>query len=234
MYNAVYMGGKQYRARSGLRDERWFEPAFGVVHRVRQSDDIEFFFDDIQAKLDNREPLAMYDDNGLKVSERPQAYLFNPARLSLRIVERRLTNGYGKRNRFSWHPADRARIEQDIHDQVGKYDLGGRVITAAMGEVHRFGDPDVATKGGRVLAITPRAESLEAEFFATEHELSINGLPDQYKRFRTTAPYLPHVSIGRIHREASPKQVGEIVEMVKLALPLEVELNPIEFTPRRR
>ena len=232
VYTNMYMAGKQYRTRSNLRHERWFEPAFGVVHRVIHSDEVDFFFDDLQTKIEELEPVAIYDERGLKVNERPQAYLFNPTRLSLRVLERRITEGYGKRKNFIWDPTARARIEQDIHDQIGKYDLGGRVISPVMSEVHRLGDPDVARKKGRVLAITPGAESVEAEFFATEHEIAINGLPDKYKRFRITVPYLPHVSIGRIHQEASPIQVGNIVEMIKLALPLEVELNPIEFTPR--
>ncbi len=232
------MGGKPrgqaQRARSGLRDERWFEPAFGVVHRVRETDELDFFFDDLQSKLDELPKLKFYDDKGLETSERDQVKLFSPARMSLRVVERRLTNGYGKRNRFGWHPADRARIQQRISDEVGRYDLGGRVITASMCEVHRLGDPDVALEGGRVLAITPAADSEEAEFFATEHEIAVNELPERFKKFRTTAPYLPHVSIGRIHREASPKQVGAIVGMIRELMPIELVLNPVEFTPKHR
>lgn len=232
------MGGKTrgqgQRARSSLRDERWFEPAFGVVHRVRQTDEVDFFFDDLQARLDELPKIQFRDDHGLAVSERDQVKLFSPARLSLRVVERRLTNGYGKRNRFVWNPADRARIQQRICDEIGRYDLGGRIITASMCEVHRLGDPDVALEGGRVLTITPSADSEEAEFFATEHEIVVNELPERFKKFRTTAPYLPHVSIGRIHREATPQQVGAVVGMIRNLLPLELVLNPVEFTPKHR
>lgn len=225
------MGGRQNpRARSSLHDERFFEPAFGVVHRVQPSEELEHFFDDLSARFAELEPLQFFDDSGVLTSERAQVKLFHPGRLSLRIVERRLTNGYAKRNRFHWKPADKARIEQEIVDQIGRYHLGGRVINAAMGEVARLGDPDTAReKQGRVLALTPESDSLEADFFATEHEIAVNGISESLKRFRTTAPYLPHISIGRIHREATPKQATDIMGMVKEHLPLEVNLNPIQF-----
>lgn len=235
------------RPRSNLRDERWFEPNFGVLHRVQHTDELDFMFTDLQEKLDELPPVKIYDDAGRKTAERPVVTLFSPERLCLRVVERRITQAYGKRSRFVWHPADRARIQQSIADDIGRFDLGGRVIRATMAEVHRFGDPDAAQagsklnpeddrrgiSGGRSLGITPAATSLEAEFFATEHEIAVNGLPDRVRAMRTTAPYLPHIGIGRIHMEATPLQVTKAIETIGQVLPIELVLNPVEFTPRR-
>lgn len=228
------MGRKaQYTARSGLRDERWFEPAFGAVHRVHHTEELDEFVADLVSGVSKLPPIEFHNDKGLPTSEKPVASFFNPARLSLRVIERRLTQRYGKRNKFQWHPADRARIEQNIADEIGKYDIGGRTIEATMKNVARFGDPDVALQGGRVLAIVPEAESPEADFFAIEHEIAVNGIRSSMGRFRTTAPYLPHISIGRIRHEASPEAAANVINLVKTMLPLDVSLNPIEFTPRR-
>jgi len=231
---------RRQNSRKNPRDERWFQPAFGVVHRVHHSIELDNFFSDLRKQTTEFPNVEVFDQSKRASVERPAVTFFNPLRLSLRIVERRFTEGYGKKNRYIWHPGDKARIQQNIADIRGKYDIGGEDIEAELCRVVRMGDPKAAKNGGRVLALVPEANSHEADFFASENELAVNGIrhavigTSNERRESNDAPYLPHISIGTVRREASLETVGQVVDTIQAMLPLAVLLGEAEFTPRKR
>lgn len=225
---------RRQNSRKNPRDERWYQPAFGVVHRVHHTVELDNFFSDLREQTMDLPKVEVFDQSKRASVERPAVTFFNPLRLSLRIVEHRFTEGYGKKNRYVWHPGDKARIQQNIADIRGKYDIGGTNIEADMTHVARMGDPKAAKNGGRVLALVPEANSHEADFFASENELAVNGICHAIVGKSNDASYLPHVSIGTVRREASLETVGKVVDIVQSMLPLAVLLGEAEFTPSKR
>ena len=175
----------------------------------------------------------------LTKTKRP-VYFFNPQRLRLRIVERSLTEKIGKQNKFKWNQAEKARIQQTVVDELGQYDVGGRRLLAQMAVVPSLGDAELADAGYHSVAIGPSAESPIAQFFAREHEIAVNGLrrrphnPDSEEKDRKVDndPYTPHISIGRIVHGTPPDVHTQVIELVQRHLPLDVKLDPLEFTPK--
>jgi hypothetical protein len=229
-------------ARGQLKSGRRTISPFGVGHRLIRTDELNDFFSDLEAEAKALPNVEFRDEAGRLTKEKRPVIFFNPQRLRLRVVERSLTEKIGKANRFRWTAGDKARIQQSVVDEVGRFDVGGRIILAQMSIVPSLGDAELANAGYHSVSIGPSAESAEALLFAREHEIAVNGLRRrQHKqhldrdvdlRKVVPDPYTPHISIGRVVHGTPPELHTKVIELVQRHLPLDVQLNPLEFTPK--
>lgn len=234
---ANYGSGPRGKLKSG---KRRIAP-FGVVHRVRPNDDLFDFFSDLEKEASQLEKVQFTDDNGRVTKEKNPVVFFNPRRLRLRIVEKSLTESIGRANRFKWHSGDKARIQQSVADEAGRFVISGGLHIAQMSVVPSLGDAELADAGYHSVSIGPSAETSEAQFFAREHEIAVNGLKRRQPRDLDAHPvkaskiaqnpYVPHISIGRVVHGTPPDLHTKVIKLVQTHLPLDVQLEPLEFTP---
>ncbi len=205
----------------------------GAAHPVRYTEDLDFFFSDVETIFSQRiSPLEREDELG-RVHSRPGYRLFDDLdRAVIRVLERRLSFSYAAKRRIRWQQQDVGRIKESITDEIHRMGIP-YPMRAVLDNVVLLGDAD-ETKH-RYLGLTLDAGSEMAEFLTAEHELVINGIEGAFKDFKYPySRYVPHLTVGRFNRAVPADQRQEAVLDMRKLLPLTVELDPIEFTAKQR
>ena len=221
------------RARGNLRSEsKPVHPALGALHPVIYSEELDFFYSDVDTALTNVvEPLIKANDHG-RVHSRPGFRLFDDvSKAGIRVLERRMSEHYASKHRLRWTGQDVGRIKSRIKDEIA--DLGiGFPLRAKLDNVVLLGDADETKQ--RYFGLTLDPESVEAEFITEEHSLVINGIQSSFAGFRNPySQYVPHLTLGRLDRSVPLEQRQRALNAVRLLLPLEVQLDPLIFTAKQ-
>lgn len=224
------MASRPNHQRSDLQKRREAPPEFGARHPVILTNALVNFFGDLDnawsAVLPEREVVDELD----KVHHRPLYRLYDDReRLGITVMEKRLAAEHARNKRLRWNPNDVGRLRGQIENEIGRLGLTNRPFEVELTDVIRVGNPG-GKAGERKVATIIDQSSREAELMVREHEIVATGLGVNLRGFQYPyQDYVPHLTVGRVFKEAPHAGVDACVEAVKALLPITVRAEPLTF-----
>ncbi len=223
--------GRHGQSKSQLPYRREAIPELRASHRLIDAPELDVFFGELQRKLPDVIEEAKERGRGGREISRPQFRLYSdPEKSDITILERRLTRQHARKNRIRWNANDVGRITGEIDNAIGRLGLGGRQLSVEFTKVVRLGNPS-SNQDGRKLGLLPEQESAEAGFFIEEHELAMDALTGNLRKFKYPySTFIPHWTFGKVFKTVPEKQIGDAIKIINKQLPLTVDVEPIRFS----